>query len=159
MTNTPGDDPNEQQQPPQSPPPPAGGPGYWEQQAQQPPPPPYAPYSQPAPGHQPYYGAPQYYAAPDHPKATTAMVLGIVSVVCCQLTGPFAWVIGSNAVKEIDASRGQLGGRGQAMAGKVLGIIGTVLLVLAVLYVIVIIGLGVSGAFDQPITYQDTQGL
>lgn len=40
-------------------------------------------------------------------------------------------VIGKRAVAEIDASGGRLGARGQAQAGYVLGIIGTVLLVLS----------------------------
>jgi len=171
MTDTPGEDPQQPQQPEQ--------PGYWEQQAQQPPPPP-PPYGQPGygtppppgygtpppPGYgtppPPGYGAPPpygYFQAPDHPRATLAMILGILSLVCCQLTGPFAWVIGGKAVREIDASGGRLGGRGQAMAGKVLGIIGTVLLGLAVLYVLLIVAIGVFGSFDEPVTFDKTNAL
>ena len=67
----------------------------------------------------------------------TALILGIVGLVCCSIAAPFAWSIGGKAVKEIDASGGRLGGRGQAQAGKILGIIGTVLLVLGVLFFIV----------------------
>jgi hypothetical protein len=135
MTSTPGEDPQQPQQPPPPPPPPYGQPGY---------------------GAPPPYG---YLQPPDHPRATTAMILGIVSLVCCQLTGPFAWVIGGRAVREIDASGGRLGGRGQAMAGKVLGIIGTVLLVLAVLCIVVLVAVGVSGGFDEPVTFDNTSAL
>ena len=46
---------------------------------------------------------------------------------------PFAWWIGAKAVKEIDADPARYGGRGEAMAGKVMGIIGTVLLILGIL--------------------------
>jgi hypothetical protein len=144
MTNVPGDDP---QQPPYQPP--QGQP--WSDQG----------YGQPgyppAPGYgmPPAYGAPRYYAVPDHPSATTAMVLGILSVVCCGILAPFAWMIGARAVREIDASRGQLAGRGQAMAGKVLGIIGTILLILGLVYLAVVVVVGVSGEFDEPVTYQD----
>ena len=77
---------------------------------------------------QPYYAPP-----PNHPKATTALVLGIVSIACCQLAGPFAWSIGKNTVAEIDAAQGRLGGRTEAQIGMVIGIISTVLLVLSVI--------------------------
>ena len=71
--------------------------------------------------------------ASDHPRATIALVLGILGIVTCQVVAPFALVIGRRAVKEIDASNGAIGGRGLAQAGYILGIIGTVLLGLAVL--------------------------
>ena len=66
--------------------------------------------------------------APDHPKATTSLVLGILGIVICGIIAPFAWRMGKRAVDEIDASQGQLGGRGQAQAGYILGVIGTILL-------------------------------
>jgi uncharacterized membrane protein YphA (DoxX/SURF4 family) len=110
---------------------------------QQPPQPGWGPPQPPAYGH----GNPQPYPAPvpDHPRSTLAMVLGIVAVAggfTCYLpllASPFAWVIGARAVREIDASGGRLGGRGQATAGKVLGIVGTVFLALALVAVIVLV--------------------
>ena len=100
-------------------------------------------------GGQPPYGQPPGYPpvgyAPQHPRATTALVLGIIGVVLCSLTAPFAWRIGKQAVDEIDDSHGQLGGRGAAQAGYVLGIVGTVLLGLYVLAFVAIIGLFVVG--------------
>jgi hypothetical protein len=130
MTNPPDDAP---QDPDQSKPP--EQPGYWERQSQQgyPPQPGYAPQ------------APIQYA-PDHPRATTSLVLGILGVVLCQVLGPFAWKIGRQTVDEIDAAQGRLGGRGAAQAGYVLGIVGTVLLGLAVIYVLFILVI-VGGAF------------
>ena len=71
--------------------------------------------------------------APDHPKATTALVLGILGLVVCGVIAPFAWRIGRRTLDEIDGSHGQLGGRGTAQAGYVLGIIGTVVLLLGLL--------------------------
>ena len=115
MTQPPYDPNQPGQQPPQQP-----DAGQWGQ------PQPY----QPAP---PAYG----YAVPDHPKATTSLVLGILGVVLCNVVAPFAWSIGKKTRDEIDASGGRLGGRGQAQAGYILGIIGTVLLGLAVLFLIV----------------------
>jgi hypothetical protein len=94
----------------------------------------------PAEDDQPRYApqAPIQYA-PDHPRATTAMVLGILGVVLCQVLAPFAWVIGKQAMSEIDAAHGRLGGRGAAQAGYILGIVGTVLLGLAVLYLVFVV--------------------
>jgi len=90
------------------------------------------PYGQPAYG-QPPYGPPPMAYAPDHPKATTSLVLGILGLVVCGLIAPFAWRIGKRTLDEIDGSHGQLGGRGTAQAGYVLGIIGTVVLLLGLL--------------------------
>lgn len=103
--------------------------------------PPYDP-NQPPPNQPPYgYGQPGYppmvYRLPDHPQAATAMVLGILGLVLCQVIAPFAWSMGKKTMAEIDASGGQLGGRGQAQAGYICGIVGTVLLALGVLFVIV----------------------
>ena len=75
---------------------------------------------------------------PDHPSATTAMVFGIIGLVgILVLPDPlllFAVRVGdgARAVKQIDAEPGRYGGRQKAMAGKVMGIIGTVVLVLGV---------------------------
>lgn len=85
----------------------------------------------------PGYGAPGYGQGQpmgDHPKAQTAMILGILGLVCCQLLAIPAYIIGNNAVKEIDASGGQYGGRGMANAGKICGLIGIILLVVSIVF-------------------------
>jgi hypothetical protein len=107
-----------------------------------PPQPPQPPYGQP-------YGQPPYgYRPPaSHPSAMTAMVLGIIGlagVLTCGgvtlVVSPFAWAIGSKAVKEIDAAPpGTYGGRDQANGGRIMGIVGTILLILAALAVIAFI--------------------
>lgn len=95
----------------------------------------------PPPGPYPYG-----YAAPKHPSSVISLVLGIVGtagVLVCfgPLAGPFAWYLGHKAVREIDQDPGAWSGRTEAMWGKVLGIIGTVLLVLVVLWWIFVFGL------------------
>lgn len=71
--------------------------------------------------------------SPDHPRATTALVLGILGLVVCGVAAPLAWATGRRALAEIDASQGRLGGRWMAQAGYVLGVIGTFLLGVALL--------------------------
>jgi hypothetical protein len=133
----------------------AGGPGYL------PPPNPYPAPNEYAPPQNPY-GAPYQPAyaggtVPDHPSATTAMVLGIISLVgivfCGGLTlilAPAAWVVGAKAVRQIDASPGQYAGRDRAQAGKIMGIIGSVLLVLGIVAIIAVVALAVSVGSSDP---------
>jgi len=93
---------------------------------------------------QPQGSYPPIAYAPDHPKATTALVLGIVGIVVCGFVAPFAWKVGRDTVRDIDASQGRLGGRGSAQAGYILGVVGTVLLALGLLAVVLLVlGLGV----------------
>jgi hypothetical protein len=80
------------------------------------------------------YG-PGYY--PQQPQqneglATTSMVLGILSLVLCALLGPVALFTGISARRRIRESGGYLAGDGMATAGIVMGIIGTIFLVLAI---------------------------
>lgn len=101
-------------------------------------------YGQPAYGGPPA-GYPQAASAPTDGRATAAMIVGIVSLVLMcgygvgLLGSPVAWWLGQTSVRTIDASNGQLSGRGMAQAGKILGIIGTVLLVLLIVAVVVVV--------------------
>lgn len=107
---------------------------------------------QPPYGQHPAQGAPSgwtppppgyYQPSPPTPSsATTALVIGILSLVMCQPAGIAAWIIGRNAMREIDASQGRLGGRSTAQTGYILGIISTALAALALVAVIAIFAIG-----------------
>jgi len=154
MTTGP-DNPYGEQQPPY--PPPAPPPPYAQQPSYQQP-----SYQQPSyqqPSYQPYgvpgYLPPGYAAAPPNEgMAVASMVVGIASLVLMcgygigLLGSPVAMVLGRVSMKRIDASGGQLGGRGMAQAGFILGIIGTVLLVLAIAVVVVLVIVAANGGFD-----------
>ena len=62
------------------------------------------------------------------------------------MLSPFAWRTGARAVREIDANPGMYGGRDQANAGRIMGIIGTVLLAIGVVLLILLIVLAVVGS-------------
>jgi hypothetical protein len=114
----------------------------------------------PAFGTAPAYGQPSY-GAPMAPQnnsgATTSLVLGIVSVVFCGLfTGIPAIITGRKARKEIAASGGQQSGDGMALTGLILGIVGTALSVLGILFFILVIALG--SAADDEIRFDDDLG-
>jgi Domain of unknown function (DUF4190) len=88
--------------------------------------------------------------------AVASLVLGIMSVTlgwCCvlfALAGPAAVVLGKQGQRRADASGGLVGGRGMASAGFILGIIGTVVLVLGIGWIIYVMaqGEGFSYRFD-----------
>ena len=90
-------------------------------------------YGPPPPG-----GMPQ-----NHGSATTALILGILSFVCCGLLGIPAYIIGKRAEREIQASNGTLTGEGMAKAGWILGLIAMILLVVSILGIIVLFAGGV----------------
>lgn len=82
---------------------------------------------------------------PEQSQATTALVLGILAIVVCGLLGPVAWSIGATELRAIDEGRRAPDGRGSAQAGKILGIVGTVLLAVAIgLFLLFIILVSVS---------------
>ncbi|WP_203337256.1 DUF4190 domain-containing protein [Nocardioides limicola] len=109
---------------------------------------------QPAGQQQPGWAGQQGWAAapPPHPQANTALILGLVSLIggwMCLLPfalGPFAWVTGRRVMREIDAAPGQYGGRGNAQAGMITGIISTVLLVLGLFAMVAFVGIFVIAA-------------
>jgi hypothetical protein len=99
----------------------------------------------PPPGQPPYgppnqYGAPAYgFAPPDHPQAVIVLILGVVSVAVCFVVAPVAWVMGNRVVREIEASNGQVGGHSSAQVGRIIGMVYTLLIGVAL--VIGVLGL------------------
>lgn len=91
------------------------------------------PGGQPAPYQQGYAPAGYGYGGPEHPQATTILILGIVGLFVA-ITGPFAWIMGNKARKEIAA--GQYAPSTSLTVGWVLGIISTIYLVVMVVAVV-----------------------
>ena len=83
------------------------------------------------------------YAAPtaNHPQGTLILVLGIAGLVLAGILSPFAWVLGSRALKEIRATGSRPANEQLIVAGRILGIIGTVLLILGVVLFVLLITL------------------
>ena len=69
-------------------------------------------------------------------QAATVLVLGILSIVLCQLLGPVAWKLGADEIAAITAGKRSPEGLGLAQAGRVCGIVGTCLLGLVLLFLI-----------------------
>jgi hypothetical protein len=91
---------------------------------------------------------------PNASGAVAALVLGILGLIFCPLCAPIAWMLGRTAEREIDAAGGSLGGRGLATAGKITGIVGTVLLVLGVLFLVIFFAV-LAGSVDDARTLEE----
>ncbi|WP_378736497.1 DUF4190 domain-containing protein [Nocardia brasiliensis] len=77
----------------------------------------------------------------EHPRATAVLFLGAASVLCCGVLGPMAWAMGKRALDQIEESNGGYGGRVQVVVGYILGIIGTILMIVfALLYLMILLG-------------------
>jgi hypothetical protein len=103
---------------------------------------------QPPSGHPP--PLPASAAAGATGKAITIVVLGIVGLVCCPLTGPVAWVMGAQEIKAVQRSEAPAANQSLAQIGMVLGILGTVMLAFGLLWVFAFGGLAaLSVLLDQ----------
>ncbi len=71
-------------------------------------------------------------------RATVILVLGILSVVLCFICGIIAWVMGNADIKAMNAGTMDPSGRGMTQAGRIIGIVGTVLGCLALVWVILV---------------------
>jgi len=121
---------------------PAGGwpayppPGAWQ-------PPGQHPYGGPQPPYGYYPPGPGGPVPASHPQAGLALGLGLGGLLGGFLCGlplllsPFAWALGHRARRDIRASHGATGGDGMALAGMILGIIGSVLLALSVIALVI----------------------
>ena len=71
---------------------------------------------------------------PESSQATLSVVLGILGIFFT-LFAPFAWWLANRELEAIDAGRRPPENRGTARTGRILGIIGTVLLALGLVLV------------------------
>ena len=100
-------------------------------------------YSSPPPP-PPVYGSPYGgFGGREHPQGTTILVMGILSLVigfACGiglLLGPVAWVMGNNAIAEIDQNPPAYTNRGSVQAGRICGIVSSALIILTVVATVV----------------------
>ncbi|MBL9138026.1 MAG: hypothetical protein JNK85_19320 [Verrucomicrobiales bacterium] len=70
-------------------------------------------------------------------RGTLILVLGILGLVICFPCGIAAWIMGSGDLKEMDAGQMDPEGRSLTQAGKIVGIIATVLALLSVVVAVV----------------------
>jgi len=79
-------------------------------------------------------------------RGTTILVLGILGLVICPILGIIAWVMGNGDLKQIESGAMDPEGRGLTKAGKICGMIATILMILVIVIWILLIVLGVGAA-------------
>lgn len=82
-------------------------------------------------------------------RGTLVLVLGILSLVVCSPLGIAAWIMGSGDLKQMDAGTMDPSGRGNTQAGKICGIIGTILLIVSFIVVGIFFTIGFAAAVAQ----------
>ena len=85
---------------------------------------------------------------PEASQATLILVLGILSIVCCQPLGIAAWIMGNNEIRAIDEGRRPPENRGTANAGRICGIIGVALIAVSVVLLATGVFTALLPAFD-----------
>jgi hypothetical protein len=66
-------------------------------------------------------------------RGTLILILGILGLVVCGPLAIVAWLLGSSDLKEMDAGSMDSSGRGLTNAGKICGIIGTILMAIGLI--------------------------
>jgi hypothetical protein len=79
-------------------------------------------------------------AYPEASQASTALVLSIIGLVCCQVLGIVAWVMANNELEGIKSGRRNPTNEGTANAARIIGIVCTVLLGAAILVALLVLG-------------------
>lgn len=70
-------------------------------------------------------------------RGTLILVLGILGLVICFPCGIAAWIMGNGDLRQMDAGQMDPEGRSLTQAGKIVGIIATVLALLSVVVAVV----------------------
>jgi hypothetical protein len=83
---------------------------------------------------------------PEKSQATTVLVLGILGLLICSVLGPVAWSMGNTELAAIDAGRRPPENRNTANAGRILGIITTVLLGIGLVILLFVLAAGGFGS-------------
>jgi hypothetical protein len=91
---------------------------------------------------------PESTAYPEASQASTALVISILGLVCCQVLGIVAWVMANNELEGIKAGKRNPTNEGTANAARIIGIVSTVLLGVGV----VLLLLAVAGLMVIPFT-------
>jgi ABC-type Fe3+ transport system permease subunit len=81
---------------------------------------------------------------PESSQASTALVLSIIGLVCCQLLGIVAWIMANNELQAIKAGRRNHANEGTANAARIIGIVATVLFGIGIVLLIISLFAGLA---------------
>lgn len=98
---------------------------------------------------------------PEPHRGILVLVLGILSLVLCAPLGIAAWMMGSTDLAAMQAGRMDRTGEGMTRAGHVLGIIGTILFGLGLVWFLIVGSamFGMAGQMHASINSSKTTGI
>lgn len=79
-------------------------------------------------------------------RGTAVLVLGILSLVVCGILGIVAWVMGNNDLREMDAGTMDPSGRSLTNAGRICGMIASILIIVVLSIWLIVAFAGVAFA-------------
>jgi hypothetical protein len=82
------------------------------------------------------YGQPYSLAPREHPQGNAVLILGIVGLFVT-ICAPFAWYLGSKALKEIRASGVTYANEQSIVIGRILGMIVTILGIIGIVFFVI----------------------
>jgi len=77
-------------------------------------------------------------------RGGTVLVLGILGLVVCFICGIIAWVMGNEDLRQMKAGRMDPSGRSNTQAGRICGMISTILAIAALVFYLVIFALAAA---------------
>ena len=72
------------------------------------------------------------------------LAFGIIGILCCIIFAILAWVMGSGDLKEMAAGRMDRSGEGLTKAGKIIGMIVTILQIVGIVIWIILVAAGAA---------------
>lgn len=79
-------------------------------------------------------------------RGTTVLVLGILGIVLCPICGIIAWVMGNKDLAAMEAGHMDREGESNTKAGKICGIIATILMIVGIVFYAIALVLGLGAA-------------
>jgi hypothetical protein len=76
-------------------------------------------------------------------RGTTILILGILGLVVCGPLGIFAWIMGNADLREMTAGTMDPAGRGNTNAGRICGMIASLLMILGAVIMVALLAFGV----------------
>lgn len=98
----------------------------------------------PVPGAAPIGFGPPAAHYPESSNALAALICSLGGFVLCGVLFPVGWWLGSNELGGIKTGRRDPTNKGLAQAGRIIGMIGTVLMILGLVFIVVLIAIGVA---------------
>ena len=83
-------------------------------------------------------------------RGAVVLVLGILGLVVCVICGIIAWVMGNNDLREMAAGRMDRTGEGLTKAGKICGMISTILAIVGFgIWLLVVLGMSCAAVSSR----------